>query len=115
MAGKWPWPADTKTDRLRRIIDHYRNALADIDLDACLALDKLMADYGQSWVSDNSIVDVNAMMSAKDIADRFGLAEWDVRNWARRYPEKIRQHKANNGRTLFRLGDVLTYNANKGD
>lgn len=113
MAGKWPWPDDSKDDRYRRIIDHYRNALADADLDQCLSLDKLMADYGQPWISDNSIVDVNAMMSAGDIAERFGISVWNVRDWARRHPEKIRRHKSANGRTLFRLGDVLTYNANK--
>lgn len=114
-ASKWPWPTDTRTDKLRRIIDHYRSALAEADLDACLRLDKRMADYGQSWVSDNSIVDVNAMMSAKAIAEQFGLEEFDVRNWAKRHPERIRQHKAGNGRMLFQLGDVLTYNANKGE
>lgn len=111
----WPWPNDNRDARYRRIIDHYRNALAEADLDACLSLDKLMADYGQSWVSDNSIVDVNAMMSAKDIAERFGIAEWNVRDWARRHPDRIRKHKTARGRTLFRLGDVLTCNAAKGN
>ena len=113
MSDRWPWPADSKEDRLRRIIDHYRQGLADIDLEACLVLDKKMADYGQPWISDNSIVDVNAMLSAKDVAERFGLSEWNVRDWARRNPDKIRRNKAAKGRTLFRLGDVLTYSANK--
>lgn len=104
----WPWPDDTREDRYRRIIDHYRNALAEADLDACLALDKRMADYGQSWVSDNSVVDVNAMMSAREIAERFDISEWNVRDWHRRHPHLIMSHKGSNGRRLFRLGDVLT-------
>lgn len=112
--GNWPWPDDSREDRLRRIIDHYRSALADIDLEACLALDNRMVDYGQGWVCDNSIVDVNEMLSAKAICERFGIEEWDVRNWAHRHPDKIQKYKANNGRTLFRVGDVLTYNALKG-
>ncbi|QFG10324.1 excise [Mycobacterium phage DyoEdafos] len=114
MPPKWPWPGDTKDDRYRRIIDHYRTALADIDLEACLVVDKKMAEYGQPWVSDNSIIDVNEMLSAKQLAERFGLSEWNVRDWARRHPERIRKHKAANGRTLFRVGDVLTYHATKG-
>ena len=78
-----------------------------------MAVDKQMIQYGQPWVCDNSIIDVNEMMSAKQLAERFGLSEWDVRNWARRNPELIRTHKAANGRTLFRVGDVLTYSASR--
>ncbi|OYN81741.1 hypothetical protein [Mycolicibacterium sphagni] len=114
MAGSWPWPEDTKDDRLRRIIDHYRDALADIDLEACLGVDKLMVDYGQPWVCDNTVVDVNAMVPARWFFEKYGIPEWNIRDWSRRHPERIRKHKAANGRTLFRVGDVLTYNATKG-
>ncbi len=72
-----------------------------------------MAEYGQPWVSDNSIIDVNEMLSAKQLSERFGISEWDVRNWAKRHPDKIRRHKAANGRTLFRVGDVLTFHATR--
>jgi hypothetical protein len=80
-----------------------------------LVIDRKMADYGQPWVSDNSVVDVNEMLSAKAFAERFGISEWNVRDWSRRHPDKIRKHKAANGRTLFRVGDVLTYDATKGN
>lgn len=109
----WPWPTDSKDDRLRRIIDHYRTALAEIDLEACLAVDKKMVAYGQGWVCDNSIVDVNEMLSAKQMAEKFGFLEFNVRNWARRHPELILSYKAANGRTLYRVGDILTYHATK--
>ncbi|ADL71052.1 hypothetical protein LEBRON_89 [Mycobacterium phage LeBron] len=114
-APKWPWPSDTKEDRYRRIIDHYRSALAEADYEACAKVDNQMVEYGQGWVCDNSIIDVNEMLSAKELAERFGLSEWNVRDWARRHPDKIRKHKAANGRTLFRVGDVLTYHATKGN
>lgn len=109
--GNWPWPNDTKDARYRRIIDHYRSALADADYGRCVEVDNRMIEYGQPWVCDNSIVDVNDMLSAKAIAERFGIAEWDVRNWDRRNPGKIRKHKAASGRTLFRVGDVLSLRA----
>lgn len=112
--GNWPWPEDSKEDRLRRIIDHYRSALAEVDMEACINLDNRMIAYGQPWVCDNSVIDVNEMLSAKAICERFGLEEFNVRAWARRHPERIRKHKASNGRTLFRVGDVLAYNAMKG-
>lgn len=111
--SSWPWPGDTREDRLKRIIDHYRSALAEVDYEACANLDNLMVNCGQGWVCDNSIVDVNEMLSAKQMAEKFGLVEFDVRNWSRRHPELIRKHKAANGRTLYRVGDVLTYHAMK--
>lgn len=111
--ANWPWPADTRTDKLRRIIDHYRDALAEADYEACVKVDNRMIAYGQPWVCDNSIVDVNEMLSAKDMAARFGFTEFDVRNWARLHPEKIRTHKTANRRVLFRVGDVLSFSANR--
>lgn len=108
MTG-WPWPADSKEDRLRRIIDHYRDKLSEVDSVACREVDDLMVEYGQGWVCDDSIIDVNEMLSAKAICERFGLSEWNVRDWARRNPDKIRKHKNSNGRTLFRVGDVLAF------
>lgn len=112
--GTWPWPEDNREDRLRRIIDHYRSALAEADMNACLALDNRMVDYGQGWVCDNTIINVDEMLSAKAIAERFGIAEFNLRAWVRRHPERIKKYKASNGRTLFRVGDVLAYNGNKG-
>lgn len=83
-------------------------------MEACREIDKTMAGYGQAWVSDNSIVDVKEMMSARQFAERFGISEWDVRNWAKRHPNRIRKYKAANGRTLYRVGDVLAFQATKG-
>lgn len=112
--ANWPWPTDSKDDRLRRIIDHYRSALAEVDLEACLAVDNRMVAYGQGWVCDNSIIDVNEMLSAKDISERFGIPEWDIRNWSYRNPDKIRKYQSAKGkRAKFRVGDVLTYYANR--
>lgn len=101
----WPWPNDSRDDRLRRIIDHYRTALSEVDPAACRAVDDRMIEYGQRWVcDDHAIIDVNEMLSAKDIAERFGLAVWDVYNWERMgFYSGVKR----NGRKFYRLGDVL--------
>lgn len=106
MTGSWPWPNDTKDDRYRRIIDHYRNELYDADLERCLEIDALMAKYGQAWISDNGIIDVNAMMTARELAEKHGLSEWDIRNWER--AGHIIGFRSGR-KVLFRQGDVLAW------
>lgn len=75
---------------------------------ACHHLDARMAEYGQAWIAGETVVDVDRMMSAKEIADEFGLQPWNIVDWARRHPDKIPKHKKG-GRTLYRVGDVLDY------
>lgn len=108
--SEWPWPRDTREDRLKRIIDSYRTALMEADALACRHLDARMAEFGQGWISSDIIVDVNRMVTAQEVAAEFGLQPWNVMDWARRHPDKIPKHKQG-GRTLFRLGDVLAYQA----
>lgn len=110
--AEWPWN-DTREDKLRRIIDSYRTALMEADPVMCRHLDARMVEYGQGWVCSEVVVDVNRMMSAKEIADEFGIQPWNVMDWSRRHPDKIPKHKRG-GRTLFRLGDVLGYQAMQG-
>lgn len=112
MSGRWPWRNDTKDDRYRRIIELYRSALMRADPESCLSLDSRLADYGQGWVSDDTIVDVNEMMTAKALAERHGLSEWDIRNWERAgHIQGFRRPGIS--RVLFRQGDVLAYVANR--
>lgn len=109
MSGKWPWP-DSTQDRLRRIIDVYRTCLMEADEHTCRLVDARMIEFGQGWVCSESVIDVNRMVTAQEIAEEFGINTWNVHDWARRHPDLIPKHKKGS-RTLFRLGDVLTYQA----
>lgn len=105
----WPWP-ETETDRLRRIIDYYRDALLEEAPTRCLELDAVMAEYGQGWITDNEIIDVNQLMTAREVSEyiqaRFGedVSVFDVRNW-----ERAGSYSGiwRGSRKYFRLGDVL--------
>lgn len=110
MKSKWPWPRDTFEDRMRRIIESYRTALLDCDPVACRHLDARMAECGQGWIAGDAIIDVNRMVTAREVADTFGLSPCNVHDWARRHPELIPKHQKD-GKTLFRLGDILRYQA----
>lgn len=96
--------------RYRRIIDSYRTALKDAAPEVCRLVDARMAEFGEEWVGNDDPVDVNRLMSAKQIADEFGLSPWNITDWARRHPDKVRKHRRGNS-VLYRLGDVLAYHA----
>lgn len=104
------------TTRYRRIIDVYRLKLREIDPLECRFLDAQMEDMGEGWVvaSDRSTdpPDLNRLMSAGEIAAEYGLTRHWIYDWARRHPDKIQKHKAG-GRVLFRLGEVLRYQAQR--
>lgn len=107
--SKWPWPKDTTTDRLKRIIDSYRTALRDVDAATCNLIDARMAEYGQGWITNDEIIDVNEIKPATEIAAQFGLQPWDIQNWSRRHPDRIPKRGMRRGRNLFRVGDVLAF------
>jgi hypothetical protein len=96
--------------RYRRIIDSYRTALLDMAPDACRLVDARMVEFGEEWVCNDDPIDVNALMSAPDIARQFGFNPWDVHNWAR--AGNLTRH-GNPTRPKYRLGDVLAYQAMK--
>jgi hypothetical protein len=96
--------------RYRRIIDSYRTALQEVDPHACRLVDARMYEFGEGWVSEDAPVDVNRLMSAKEIADEFGFNPWNIKDWARRHPDRIPKHQFGT-RILFRLGDVLAFQA----
>lgn len=109
--GKWPWQESTQ-DRLRRIIEIYRFALVEADPILASTVDEKMRDWGQGWICSDTIVDVNRLMSAEKIAQELGINPWNVHDWSRRHPDLIPRRKAD-GRTAYRLGDVLSYQAAK--
>lgn len=109
--GEWPWQ-ENETDRLRRILHHYRNALLEECPTRCLTVDELMFQYGQEWITDDSVIDVNEYVTAKQIWQRFGISDWNIRDWARRNPDEIRTRKVG-GKRLFLLGDILRHQARR--
>lgn len=76
----------------------------------CRLVDARMVEFGEGWVCADAPVDVNKLMSAKEISEQFAINPWNVMDWSRRHPDKVPKHK-DGGKTLFRLGDVLAYHA----
>lgn len=112
--AEWPWPHESTEDRLRHILDLYRTALLEEAPYRCLDLDAVMHDYGQGWITDDEIVDVNQWLTAREVCEyieaKWGanISVWNVRDWARRHPGEL-PHRKLGGKKLFRLGDVLKF------
>jgi hypothetical protein len=96
--------------RYRRIIDAYRSKLLEVDERACMSVDIKVEDWGDGWVTDERPVDPNRLMTAREIADQFGLTVYNIRDWSRRHPDLVPKNIVE-GKVLFRLGDVLRYRA----
>jgi hypothetical protein len=97
--------------RYRRIIDSYRTALQEVAPNVCRLVDGRMYEFGEGWVSEgDNPVDINRLMSVSQIAEEFGFNPWNIKDWARRHPDLIPKHRFGN-RVLYRLGDVLRYQA----
>lgn len=79
---------------------------------ACNAVDDRLWAAGEKWISDNSEVALDQLMTAREIAERFGLSVQNIRDWARRHPDKITTHKRGR-QALYQLREVLGYQAHK--
>lgn len=112
-SGKWPWN-DTREDRLKRIIDSYRTALMEVDPATCRLVDARMVEFGQGWVCSTTVIDVERLVTAQEVAEEFGINPWNVHDWSRRHPEVIPKRGKSVGKTLYRLGDILNYQALEG-
>lgn len=90
----------------RRIIDAYRSKLLEVNPAACNEVDDQMWAEGEKWLVNDSPIDMDAKMTAREIAERFGLTQQNVRDWARRHPDKIKTHKRGR-QSLYLLREVL--------
>jgi len=82
----------------------------EVNPKACHAVDDELWAAGEEWVSDDRPFDLDSLMTAREIAERFGLSQQNVRDWARRHPEKITTHKRGE-KALYLLREVLAYRA----
>lgn len=112
MARAWPWK-DNHEAKLKRIAESYRTALMDAAPARCDELDARMIEYGQRWICSDSVIDVDRLVTAREVSEEFGLPPWSVHDWARRHPDQIPKHERGGG-VLYRLGDVLAYHSMKG-
>jgi hypothetical protein len=103
MAGR------TESDELRALLDLYRGELREVAPDLCRRLDGKMFEAGLGWVSeDDRQLDMDRIVSAREIFNEYGVPAWKVRDWSRRHPDLIPKLKKD-GRVLFRLGDVIGF------
>lgn len=99
------------SDVLRWVADQYRTRLLQISREACHEVDLLMVRAGQGWITNESMVDPDELLTALEIQARHGIGENAVRKLALRYgiPVRGKQGKYN----LYRIGDVLSARAAK--
>ncbi|EOM77284.1 DNA-binding protein [Rhodococcus rhodnii] len=108
MTRPWPFPGDSQLDIARRLALAYRAALAERDPAACRALDAEAADFGQSWtVPQTMTVDEDDLVTAGEAADLVGVTAATVYQWAHR--GYIERRTGTDGRTRYRVGDVLDH------
>ena len=97
----------------RRIIDAYRTKLMEVSPAACNEVDDQMWAEGEKWLVNDAPVKLDRFVTAAEFADRFGFTEQNVRDWARRHPDKITTHKTD-GKALYLTRELLAYLANRG-
>ena len=111
MTGHWPWPKDTRTDKLKRIVDSYRTALLESDPAAAKIVDARMCEYGESWVCGDEPINVENEATVDELYQQFGpgFEPWNIHMWAQRAPDQLPKRGKKNGKILYRVGDVLAY------
>lgn len=96
----------------RRIIDAYRTKLMEVNPSACNEVDDYLWETGEGWVSDTREIDLDQLWTAREISERFGVTQQNVRDWARRHPDKITTHKRGH-KALYSVREVLHYQASR--
>jgi len=86
----------------------------DADPSTCRIIDARMQEYGQTWITSDLVVDVERLVTAQEVSEEFDINPWNVHDWARRHPDQIPKRGKKDGKTLFRLGDIIVYQANGG-
>jgi hypothetical protein len=70
-------------------------------------------DWNEKWVSDDRDLNPTALLTAAEIAERFGLSRHDIQNWSHRHPDKVPVRGKRGNRNLYMVRDVLLYRSKK--
>lgn len=102
----WRWPADSPTDRARRVAQSYRAALLARLPDVCAALDREMVALGQGWVVPQvAQYQELDLLTVHEVADYCGVKLDTVYQWRRR---GLRVTETADG-DRYRVDHVLEY------
>jgi hypothetical protein len=104
----WPWPADTPTERARRVARAYRDAYLAVAPEPCRDLDQRVQALGQPWIvpavaqfTDDDLLTVD------ELADFCGVRPGTIDQWRARGLSSV---DTPDGRR-FLIRDVLEYQA----
>lgn len=105
----WPWPADTPTERARRVAWSYRQELAGIAPDRCAKLDARTQELGQAWIVPQlAVYTPDDQLTTDEVAEFCGVQPATVDTWTRR---GLPHHQDPDGHRRFVMRDVLDYHA----
>jgi hypothetical protein len=116
MPSPWPWPTDSREDRVRRVALAYRQLIdlvlagrIDDLLDARDKLDERWSELGQGWVRPTyAPLDPEAWLTPAELAELLYIDPHALRNWHRR--GHIRRIQ-NGDSFTYNVGDVMSYYA----
>lgn len=115
---KWPWHADTREDRARRVALSYRR-LMELALDgqidnptkALNDLDTKWQELGQGWVKPaDTPLDMDGWLTAAELVELLHLDPHAPRDWARRGRIRV---MTIHGVRRYCVGDIVAYAANR--
>jgi hypothetical protein len=104
----WPFPGDTELDKARRIAQDYRRELARLDPDLCRQLDDAARRLGQPWIAPiRADLDLDTKLHPARLAEHLAgqVTANQISQWGTR--RRIPRHTDRDGRTVYRVGDVL--------
>ena len=111
----WPWPADSREDRAKRVARSYRQLIQDIAQHRCPdpagdlhRLDQRWATYGIHWLLPRpDMLNPDEWMSAPDLAHFIDRTRRDIYNWARL--GHIDQRTGPDGAPEYSVASVIDY------
>lgn len=81
----WPFPGDSELARARRVAREYRQQLHTVNPSVCLAVDRKMAEYGETWVLPRLVVhDLDDWLTVAQACDLAAVKPATLRQWRAR-------------------------------
>lgn len=104
----WPWPADTPTERARRVARSYRDALQRHAPEECEQLDERTRKLGQGWIIPAILtVDPDDLLTRFQAGDYCGVRAKTISEWRQR---GLKVTPTPDG-DRYRVGDLIEYQA----